>query len=638
MVRLINMLLLVIVALSAAAFPQNNTNPFYTRPPAYRFWSAYQPSHVPEPQYTNSPRVDSLLVDGQLKLSLSDAIALALENNLDVAIARYNLAIADTDILRSKAGAQVRGVATGLVQGTPGGGIGGFGTGAPGAGAGGTTGGAGGAGTGASGLVQSTLGAGAPVDSYDPTLSTSLNIEHASFPLSNTVTTGVAAFQQNSGIANFSYHQAWATGTSMNVSFGNSRVTTNSRFSTLLPELDTNFRITLRQRLLSGFGLGSNTRFLRIARNNREISDIAFRSQVIATVTQIQNMYWDLVNAFEDARVKERSLALAEKTLNDNREQVRIGAMAPIEVTRAEAEVATRNQELIQAQTALQLQELLMKNAITRNLSDAVLADAKILPIDTMKIPEEEPVRPVQDLVSEALAHRPELSQARIDLRNRDISRKAAANAMLPSLDFVAWYGASALGGLQNPFNTELIAGEVAPTGFGDAFSRLFKNDFPDYAIGINLTVPLRNRAAVADQVRSELELRQAQMRLQQLQNQIGIEVRNAQFAVQQNRARVLAARKQRDLAMNTYDIEQKKYNLGASTNYEVLQAQRDLAVAASNLVTAMSAYEKSRVELDRATGMTLMRNGIEIGEAEAGRLQRNPQVPDVVPRVEQQP
>ncbi len=396
----------------------------------------YEQHHLPPPSFANSPRIESLMKNGKLYVSLSDAIALALENNLDLAIARYNLAIAETDILRSKSGAAVRGVATGLVQGTPGGGIGGFGAGASGAGAGGTSGGAGGAGTGASGLVQSTLGAGAPIDSYDPQLNASLNINHAVFPLSNTVTTGVAGFAQNSGIANFNYQQAFPIGASLRVDFENSRTTNNSLFSTLVPEIRSNFRVTLRQRLLSGFGPGPNTRFIRIARNNREISDIAFRNQVIATVTQIQNIYWDLVNAFEDVRVRQRALALAEKTLNDNREQVRIGTLAPIEVARAESEVANRNQDLILAQTTLQLQQLLMKNAITRNLKDdPVLADAEVLPTDTMTIPENEPVVPIQDLVNDAMNHRPELAQARIDLTNREISRKASANAR----SFLRW-------------------------------------------------------------------------------------------------------------------------------------------------------------------------------------------------------
>jgi len=599
----------------------------------------YVPREIPEPAFNNNTRIGDMVKDGKLMLSLSDAVALALENNLDLAIARYNLSIAETDILRAKAGATVRGVATGLVQGTPGGGIGGFGAGASGAGAGGTSGGAGGAGTGASGLVESTLGTGAPINSYDPVLNAGLNIEHGSFPLTSNVLSGAVPFlQQNLGIANFSYAQAFRSGTDMTVDFNNTRSTDNTLTSTLVPQVQSAFRFTLRQRLLSGFGIGPNSRFIRIARNNREISDVSFRNQVIATVSQIQNIYWDLVNAYEDVKVKERSLSLAEKTMSDDREQVKLGSMAPIEVLRAESEVAARNQDLILSQNELQLQELLIKNAITRDLSDAVLGSAPVVPTDTMTVPEEEAVQPIQDLIGDALSHRPELAEARIDLNNRDISKKTAANALLPALDLVASYGASGIAGVQNPNNGGLPPGSLQRSGFPNAFATLFRNDFPDYAVGFNISIPLRNRAAQADQIRSQLEYRQAQLRLKQLQNQVGIEVRNAQFALQQNRARVITARKARDLGQQTLEIEQKKYGLGASTSYQVLQLQRDLAQAESNLVTAMSAYEKSRVELDRVTGLTLVHTGIQIQDAENGRVQTVPNLPGVAPRPDPTP
>ena len=594
------------------------------------FFAPYTPRQVPEPRVANSGRLDSLLRNGRIMLSLEDAIALALENNLDLAIARYNLAIADTDVLRAKSGNSVRGVATGLVQGTPGGGIGGFGAGAPGAGAGGTSGGAGGAGTGASGLVQSTLGTGAPLESYDPILVASMNIEHSSAPQSNIVTTGVSRFQQNSGIANFSYSQAFATGTQLMLDFNNSRATNNALFSTLVPEIRSDFRFTFRQHLLSGFGLGPNLRFVHIAKNNREISDVAFRNQVVATVVQIENIYWDLVSAFETVRVNEQSVALAEKTVSDDRAQVKIGNLAPIEVTRAESELAQRREDLLIAQTQLQLQQLLMKNAITRNLSDRVLASAPVIPTNLVALPAQEPVVPVEDLIQDALVHRPELVQTRIDLTNRDISRKGARNALLPTVDFVAWYGGSGLAGVQNPLNTEVPPSSIATTGFTNAFTQLVHTDFPDYAVGLSVNLPIRNRGAQADQVRSELEYRQAQMRSLQLQNQVGIEVRNAQFAVEQNRARVDTARQARDLASQTFDIERKRFALGASTSNDVLHRQRDLAQAESTLVNAMSAYAKSRVELDRSTGSLLSRYGIVLDEAESGNVNTLPTVPDV--------
>jgi outer membrane protein TolC len=279
------------------------------------------------------------------------------------------------------------------VQGTPGGGIGGFGTGAPGAGAGGTTGGAGGAGTGAAGLVQSTLGTGTPIDSFDPIFTSTMNIDHATFPESSRVLYGVPFLEQHTTIANFNYTQGFSTGTLMSFTLQNDRISSNSLFSILSPQLDSGFRLSLRQHLLAGFGFGPNMRFIRIARTNREISDVAFRGQVIATVSQIQNIYWDLVNAYEDVKVKERSLELAEKTLSDDREQVRIGAIAPMEVMRAEAQEANASQDLLLSQNELQLQELLIKNAVTRDLSDPLLASASVIPTDTMSIQEKEPVQ-----------------------------------------------------------------------------------------------------------------------------------------------------------------------------------------------------------------------------------------------------
>src|SRR5579872_2268413 len=250
----LNVLLVGLLLLSAVAVGQNFAD--YAKP-AGHFPNPLRPyvaRDVPPPRFGNTTRIEDVLKDGKLRLSLSDAVALALENNLDLAIARFNLSIADTDLLRAKSGQSVRGVATGLVQGTPGGGVGGFGTGAPGAGAGGTSGGAGGAGTGASGLVQSTLGAGSAVGSYDPEITSLLAIEHSASPLSNTVTTGVPNFLQNTVTGNFSFTQAFPTGTSLSMSFQNDRVTSNSIHTSLLPQIDSYTRLSLTQHLLQGFG------------------------------------------------------------------------------------------------------------------------------------------------------------------------------------------------------------------------------------------------------------------------------------------------------------------------------------------------------------------------------------------------
>ena len=612
----------------------------------------YLPRSVQPPNLSNTTRVEPLIQNGKIMLSINDAIALALENNLDIAIARYNLNIADTDILLANAGQSTRGVNTGIVQGTPGGGVGSIGTtGSQGGGAGGTTAGAGGAGTGSSGLVTSTLGVGSSVPSFDPIITGTFQIDHTNSPSSNAFS-GVPVIQQNTGTANFFYQQGFHAGTNMTVGFNNSRVTTNQPFTTLSPTLNSNFRFTLTQPLLQGFGFLPTTRFIRIAKNNREISDVAFRLQVITTVNQIQNIYWDLVNAYENVKVQQESMALAQKTLSDNKKQVEIGTLAPIEIVRAQSVVSTDQQTLIVAQTNLQLQQLLMKNALSRTLVDPVLAEAEVVPTSTMEVPPTEPVVPIQDLVNDALSHRAELAESRIDLTNRDLNNKSAKNALLPTLGLFAYYGGTGLGGSFNPnarvctSTTDTFCTQPADippsTSIGGTIGQLFDSSAPDKGIGLSLTIPLRNRAAQANQVRAELEYRQAQMRLQQLENQVRIEVRNAQFAVQQNRASVEAARAAVELGRQSLDAEQKKYALGASTTTLVLQAQRDRAQSESNLVSAMAAYEKSRVELDRVIGFTLDRLGILVADAERGQVTKMPAVPyatqrqDVTPEVTQ--
>jgi outer membrane protein TolC len=580
----------------------------------------YRPESVPEPVLSNSAHLDQLMRDGKLYISLKDAIDLALEDNLDLAIARYNLPIANTDILRTQAGGFFRGVNTGVVQGTPGGGVGGFGTGAPGAGAGGTTGGAGGAGAGASGLVQSTLGTGTAVSSFDPFININGGDEHQTSPVANQQIYGVPSLQLNTFQVNSLFTQAFPTGTTINFAFNNSRQTTNSPFFTLSPSLSSAFRFQIQQELLAGFGFGPNLRYLRIARNNKKISDIAFKDQVIATVTQIQNIYWDLVSAYEQTRVTEQSLSFAQQTLENAKKQLQLDSVPAMDVLRAEAEVSKRDQEVTVARTSLQLQETLMKNAITKSLDDPMLESMPVIPTDQMQTGAIETAAPIQDLITEAQRNRPELAESDIDLVNRQISRRAARNALLPSLSLIGFYSGSGLAGPVNPVYSLGIP-SVVPTDFIGALTNAFNNSSPDYYVGLNLNIPIRNRVAKADQYRSELEYRQAELRMEQLKKQVRIEVRNAQFALAQTGARVAAATKARDLAQRTFDIMKKEQELGAGSSYQTLSAQRDLALAELDLVGAMTIYAKAKVELDRATGTTVEHNGILIQEAITGMV-----------------
>jgi outer membrane protein TolC len=589
-------------------------------PQSHNPLSPYTADHVPEPVLTNSPRLDRLIRDGKLYLSLKDAIDLALENNLDLAIARYNLPIADADLLRTRAGGSFLGVNTGVVQGTPGGGVGGYGAGAPGAGAGGTTGGAGGAGAGASGLVQSTLGGGTPVSSYDPALTVATGIEHLTEPLSSTQIYGVPSLQLNTAQVNASYTQAFPTGTSISFAFNNNRQTTNSPDFFLSPALNTYYRFTFQQQLLAGFGFGPNLRYLHIAKNNKKISDIAFKNQIIATVTQVENMYWDLVNAYEQARVNEQSLAFANQTLENAKKQLQLESIPELDVMKAEAEVSRRDQDLTVARTSLQLQESLMKNALTKSLDDPTLGEMPVVPTDRMQTTntEADTGKPILDLIAEGLQNRPELLETDIDLANRQISRKAERNALLPTLSLVGFYGGSGLAGLVPPGVTTT---STAPTDLTGAWQTAFNNSSPDYFVGLNLNIPFRNRVAKADQYRSELEYRQASLRKEQLKKQIRIEIRNAQYALEQSHARVESARKARDLAERSFEITKKEQDLGSGSSYQTMTAQRDLSVAELDLVTAMTTYQKARVELDRTTGATLEHNGVLIQDAVTGTV-----------------
>src|ERR1019366_8625194 len=519
----------------------------------------YTARHVAPPNLANTPRIDQLMRDGKLYISMNDAVALALENNLDIAIARYNLNIADTDIWRAKAGSNtILGVNNGIVQNTPGGGVGGLGT-QVGSGQGGTSVAAGGAGAGSAGLVGSTFGSGPQITSFDPVLTGTLQIDHNSILPSSTFSPSSSV---NTTTGNFSYQQGFAWGTNLSVGFNNTRqAIADAPFNPLSPQLNSNFNFRLTQHLLQGFGFAPNTRFIQIAKNDREISDVAFRLQTITTVDQIENMYWNLVYAYENVKVQKENLAFAEKTLS---------------------------------LTDLQLEQLLMKNALSRTLVDPTLADAEVIPTSTMELPAQESVTPTQDLVNDALRHRPELAEAHINLTNTEISNKAIRSALLPAVDLFAYYGGAGLGGSQNPANlcTSPLAqppfcatASANPVGYGSTLNQLINSTAPDKGAGISINIPLRNRAAQATQMRSEFEYRQAQLRIQQIENQIRIEVRNAQFGVLQNRASVASAQAAVDLARESLNAEQKKYGLGASTSTLVLQYQSGMTGAEVTLV-----------------------------------------------------
>jgi len=601
----------------------------------------YTAQDLAKPNLGNSARIDGLMHDGKIYLSIDDAVALALENNLDLDIARYNLNIAEADLLRAKSGASILGVNTGIVQNTPGGGVGGLG-GTVGSGTGGTTVAAGGAGTGTNGLVSSTLGIGSPITSFDPLLTGTVQLdknETISSSVFSPAPGGIIA--QNTYTANLGYTQGLQWGTTLTAGFNNTHLTTNNTASLLTPQLGSNFQFRITQNLLQGFGSLPNTRFIRIAKNNREISDVAFRLQVITTVDQIENIYWDLVYAYENVRVQEEALTYAQKALEDTQNQAKVGTVPPIQVVSAQSTMATDQQNLIVAQNNLQLQQLLMKNALSRSIEDPVLAEADVIPTSTVQLPEQEPVTPVQEMINDALRHRAELVESRIDLSSRDINNKAVRNTLLPTLDAFVYYGGSGLGGDLNSqckFNGTACAappifGGGTSVGYGGTLNQLVNSTAPDKGVGLTLSIPLRNRLAQSNQVRAELEYRQAQTRELQLENQVRIEVRNAQFDVKQNRVAVQAAQSAVDLARQTLNADQQKLKVGLTTQVTILQDAATLTNNESNLVSAKAAYEKSRIELDRATGLLLDHAHIDVADATSGQVTHLPSVPFVAPR-----
>jgi outer membrane protein TolC len=308
--------------------------------------------------------------------------------------------------------------------------------------------------------------------------------------------------------------------------------------------------------------------------------------------------------------------------------------------------VAQDQQLVTSAQTNLQLQQLLMKNALTRTLKDPALATAEVIPTSTMDVPAQEPAVPTEDLINDALRHRAELVESRIDLNTRELSNKAVRSALLPTLDLYAYYGGAGVGGTQNPANLcsnldpslQGFGCATTPTptvGYGATLNQLVNSTAPDKGVGLQLNVPLRNRAGQGAQIRSELEFRQAQMRLQQIENQVGIEVRSAQYTVQQNRASVDSAKAAVELARQSLDAEQKKFQFGTSTTTLVLQYESQMATSESALVNSMVAYEKAQVELDRSTGELTDHAGISIDDAAKGEVRQLPHVPFIAPRTD---
>lgn len=638
------------LTLSAQQAPPANDNatrePRVTYQPGLR--GAYKASSVSDTDYRNSNRSQSLIRAGQLYLSLQDAIALALENNLDLELERYGISLAATETLRARGGGTLRGIPLSVNE-TPAG-IGGPGSPLI------TT-----AATGVtpqtsipvnitdSQLIQEGQGnlgvtgafpfaAGPAIPMFDPALQGTFLAQHQTIPQTNLLTTGTDNLTQNVVTGNAGYLQGFSPGTQLNAAFQNAYTNTNSQRSLYSPFYSPTLGVTVTQPLLRGFGVDLNRRFIKIAKNSEKITDYVFRQQAISTISGVIRLYDDLVSLNEDYRDKQLTLSTAQRLVEDNQNKVDQGTLAPIELKRAQAQAAASRQDVITAEGYVRQQELILKNVIFRSgVSDPSIRDVRIIPTDTIQV-EDVPITSPQELVRQALENRPEYQAAKLQIVNAAISLKGTKNSLLPQLDLVANAQNTGLAGSYNnqfvPSGTAAVPNPIPNLGgYGTALEQVLARDYPTYSIGINLNLPIRNRIAQADVARDELQVRQTEVRVKQLENQIRLEVEDAVIALQRTRSALDAAAEVRKLQEESLSIEQEKFAVGLSTNFLVIQYQSLLAQARSAEVSARSAYVKAKVQLERSLGRTLENNNVQIDEAIRGQVSRPPStLPPVSP------
>ena len=588
---------------------------FVPLPHSHNPLAPYMPSMPPPLDLKNSPRLVDLSSSGKLYLSLHDAIALAIENNLDLAYFRYNFPIGATDLNRTKAGGAANGINTAIQQSSTQGGFG-----AASNGSAGTS--VGGAAAGAGGIVSSTLGQGAAVPSFDPFLNFNGHVDHTTLVEENPFQYGVPVLEQNTIQAQANYTQNFALGTGVQVNYLGQRLTNNIPYDTINPALNSYLQVIVTQQLLAGFGLASNERFIHIAKKNMQINELAFRAQVIATVTQVENIYWDLVNAYEDEQVKERSLKFARQTLDDDQKQLQLNAIPALQVMKDESAMAQSEGDLTISRATLRLNELQMKNAITKT-DDALIDEMPVIPLDHEGPSNPDAAKSIDALIAEAEKNRPDVAEDALAMEVEIANIKGIRSELLPTLNVYGFYQGAGVAGPKNPNCLQnLSAAECAsnvPVGFTGMLGNTFNYSSPEYQFGMNLQINLRNRVAKADQFRAGLEYRQKQITYEEQKKNIRFDVRNSLFALQQAQARVDAAKKASDLAERTFEITRQEQKLGAKSSSDTLAAQHDSAIAQSALVAAQIAYEKAKVDIDRATGDTLARMGVSIDDAKAG-------------------
>ena len=565
----------------------------------------------------NSPRLESLVRSGNLYLSAQDVIALALENNVDIAIQRYGPYLAREVLRRAEGGGALRDVGVAISPGPVSVSLAGVSAGSGGVGA------SGGVSSGGGIVIQ----LGTPPPSLDPVLFAYGNFQHNTTPLSNTVLSKIPFLLNDSQSFQVGYAQQFITGTSAQLTYSSNRSKLNSPATLLNPFTNASLDLYISQPLLQGFSRVVNNRNIRVAKNNMKVTDLQFKRQVVVTISAILNLYWDLVSFQEDLRIKEQAVATAEKLLDDNKSQVKLGSMAAIEITRAAAEVSNAKQDLLIAQTNVLQQETVLKNALSRNgISSAWFDEVHVITLDKIVVPEKEDLRTSNELIQDALASRPEIEQTRVNLESSHINLAGTRNALLPSLSTFLDLTNNALSGAANSLNTGNLYGVADPYvvgGYGNVLGQIFRRNYPNYSVGFSLNIPFRNRAAQGDYVADQLQLRQSELQMQKAVSQVRVDVKNAVISLNQARARYETAVATRKLAQETLEAERNRFRFGESTIAQVVQAQREVTLDLSLEVQAMANFTHSQIAFDEAVGRTLAVNNIQIEEATAGQVSR---------------
>ena len=587
--------------------------------PAGRFsWLTrpYQARSVPPINLANTSRIGALVRNGNLYLTSRDVVALALENNIDIEVQRYGPLLAREVLRRAQGGGALRSVGSGVAAGPTSVSLSGVSintNGAPSS--------AGGAGVSSGGGIVTQLGPSIP--SFDPTFSSFIDFAHSTSPQSNTVLTGTTSLVTGTKSVQASFSKTWDFGLTAQATYASTAIHVNSNFFALNPYTSGDLDLQLTQNLLNGFGRAVNTRNIRVQKNNLKVTDLQFKLQVITTVSAVLNLYWDLVSFDEEVKSRQQALDTADQLLKNNQEQVRIGTLAEIEVTRAQSQLYSARQDLLVAQTNLMQQETILKNALSRSgVASSDLADVHIVPLDTIEIPAQDDTRNIADLVGVAMKNRVELDQARINLDSNHLNLAGVRSSLKPSLQAFAELTNN---GLAGNASGPIAGASYLDGGYGLLLEDIFRRNFPNYSAGISLNIPLRNRAAQSDYVTSQLEIRQNELSLQKQVNQVRVDVQNAVIGLQQARARYVAAKEARVLSQETFEGDKKKYDLGATTSYQVVQDQRDLASAHSYEVQAMANYTHARIQFDQALGTTMDVNNVSVAEAMSGKVSAQP-------------